>query len=134
MFSQCNVTLTGVAVTQSNEHYNYLSYLETLLTYSTNTADSHLTKTYWYLESGDMRPCGPLVEIHTATTNEGFIARWPRLTGNRDFQLFGLLHTDLCNVPFFLLPGLRLHIKLTKALPSYYRISETAESVYFQIL
>jgi len=105
MFSQCNVTLTGVAVTQLNEHYNNLSYPETLLTYSTDTAASHLTRTYWFLESSDMRPCGPLVENHTATTNEGYITPWTRLTGNRDVQLFGLLHTDICNVPFFLLPG-----------------------------
>ena len=28
LFSQCNVTLNCVAVTQSSEHYNYRSYLE----------------------------------------------------------------------------------------------------------
>jgi len=28
LFSQCNVTLNGVTITQMNEHYNYRSYLD----------------------------------------------------------------------------------------------------------
>ena len=57
-----NVTLIRTAVAQSNEHYNYRSYLETILTYGTDAANSRLTNTYWYLETGDMQPCDPMVE------------------------------------------------------------------------
>ena len=43
LFSQCTVILNGTTITQSNEHYNYRSYLETLLTYGTDAAATHLT-------------------------------------------------------------------------------------------
>ena len=43
LFSQCTVMLNGVPVTQSPEHYNYGAYLETLLTYGTDAASSHLS-------------------------------------------------------------------------------------------
>ena len=44
LFSQCNVTVNGTAVMQSNEQSNYRSYLETLLNYGTDAAASHLFK------------------------------------------------------------------------------------------
>jgi hypothetical protein len=100
LFSQCNVSLNGKAVSQANEHYNYRSYLETLLTYGTDAATYHLTNTYWYLDTDEMQPCDPMAEIHTATKNEGLIARWIRLSENRYVQIFDRLHTDLCNCRF----------------------------------
>jgi len=51
-FSQCTVMLNGVPVTQSHEHYNYRNYPETLLTYGTDAASSHLSNSYWYLDNG----------------------------------------------------------------------------------
>ena len=94
----------GIPVTQTHEHYNYRAYLETLLTYSTDAVSSHLSNTYWYLDNGDMNPSVPMAETRTAATNEGFIARWSKLSGSRDVQLFGRLHT----VPLFLLPRVQL--------------------------
>ena len=48
LFSQCTVVLNGTTITQSGEHYNYRSYLETLLTYGNDAAATHLTNAYWY--------------------------------------------------------------------------------------
>jgi hypothetical protein len=114
----------GVPVTQSHELYNYRAYLETLLTYGTDAASSHLSNSYWYLDTGDMQPRDPTAETHTSAINNGFIARWSRLSGSRDVQLLGRLHTDLCNVPLFLLPRVPLQIKLTKARPSFYLMNK----------
>jgi len=83
---------------------------------------------YLYVDSGDMQHCGPLFENHTATTNEGFIASGDSLSGSRDFKLFGQMHTLPCNVPLFLLPSDRLHIKLTKARLRFYLLNKTADS------
>jgi len=69
-----------------------------------------------------------MAETHTSSTNDGFIARWSRLSGSRDVQIFGRLHTDLCNVPLFLLPRVQQHIKLAKARPSFYLMNKTADS------
>ena len=127
LFSQFNVTLNGFAVTQSSEYCYYRSYVETFLTYCTDAATSHLTNRFSYLDSGDMQPGDPLVENHTASTNEGFVDRWTRLNGNRDVQLFGPLHIDLCKVPIFLLPGVRLRNKLPKVRPRFYLMKKTAD-------
>jgi hypothetical protein len=128
LFSQCTVILNRVPVTQSHEHHNYRAYLESLLTYGTDAASSHLSNSYWYLDNGDMQPSDPMAETHTSGTNNGFIARWSMLSSSRDFQLFGRLHTDLCNIPLFLLPRVLLQIKLKKARPSFYLMNKSTDT------
>jgi hypothetical protein len=113
LFSQCTVMVNGVPVTQSHEHYNYRAYFETLLTYGTDAASSHLSNSYWYLDTGEMQPSDTTAETHTSATINGFITRWSRLSGSRDVQLLVRLHTYMCNVPLFLLPRVPLQIKLT---------------------
>ena len=73
-----------------------------------------------------MNPCVPMAEAHTVSTNDEFIARWSRLSGSRDVQLFGLLHNDLCIVPLFIQPRVQLQIKLTKARPKFYLMNKTS--------
>ena len=70
----------------------------------------------------------PMAETHTTSTNDAFIPLWSRLSDSRDVQLFGRLHTDFCNVPLFMLPGVQLQIRLAKALPSFYLMNKTADS------
>jgi len=75
-----------------------------------------------------MNPCDPIAEKHNSSKNNGFIALWIELSGSRDVQLFGLLHTDMCNVSLFLLLRVQLQIKLSKAPPSFYLMNQTAET------
>jgi len=119
-FSQCNVTLNGVNITQASEHYQYRSYLETLMTYGSDSASTHLSNAYWYLDTGDLQPVDPSAETVTAMTNKEFILCWKRISASREVQLFGRLHSDICNVPLYLLPGVRL----TKARPSFYLMNK----------
>jgi len=42
LFSQCRISLNGTQITQATELYNLRAYLETLLTYGNDAADSHL--------------------------------------------------------------------------------------------
>jgi len=55
-----------------------------------------------------------MAHAHTVSTNDEIMARWSRLRDSRDVHLFGCLHTDLCNVPLFMLHRVQLQIKLTK--------------------
>ena len=50
------------------------------------------------------------------------------MSGSRDVQHLGRLHTDLCNVPLFLLPRVPLQIKLTRARPSFYLMNKSADT------
>ena len=68
LFSQCSITLNGVTITPAAKLYRYRAYLETLLTYGSDAAASHLTNTYWYLDNGNMLPCDP-TGTYTDETN-----------------------------------------------------------------
>jgi len=97
------------------------------MTYGTDAAATHLSNPYWYLDTGDMQPTDSSAEDLT-TANRGFITRWHRLSASREVQLFGLLHSDICNVPLYLLPGVRLQVRLTKTRPSFYLINKSVDS------
>ena len=108
LFSQSNITLNCVTITQGSVHYHYHSYLETLMTYGTDAAPIHLSSAYCYLDTD------PSTENLTATTNRVFITLWNRLCTSTEFQLLGRLHSNIFNVPLYLMPGVRLQIWLTK--------------------
>jgi len=104
LFSQSSISLNGVTITQANELYNYRSYFETLLTYGIDAAATHLTNAFWYLDDGDLLPCDPTA---ADAKNKVFITRWNRIKQSKELQLYGRLHSDICNVPLYLLPGVR---------------------------
>jgi len=66
---QCNVTLNGVINTQTSEHYLYRSYLETLMTYGSDAAGTHVSNASWYLDTGDMHPVDTSAENVTPMNN-----------------------------------------------------------------
>jgi len=49
LFSQCTISLNGTQITQATELYNYRAYIETLLNYGNDAAESHLKNGLWYL-------------------------------------------------------------------------------------
>ena len=126
LFRQCSITLNGVNITPSSDLYNYRAYLETLLTYGTDAANTHLTTAYWYLDTGDVIAAN---DPNAADAkNKGFVERWNRQKQSKVTELYGRLHSDLCNVPQFLLPGVRLHVKLTKAKDDFFLMNANADS------
>ena len=60
LFTQCSITLNGT-ITPTSDLYQYRSYLEKLLTYGRDASTSHLTNSFWYLDSGDLQTCEPTV-------------------------------------------------------------------------
>jgi hypothetical protein len=42
--------------------------------------------------------------------------------------MYGRIHSEICNVPKFLLPGIKLQIQFTKAKPSFYLMNTPADS------
>ena len=119
LFSQCNVTLNGVTITQASIIFTALR------AYGTDTAANHLSNAYWYLDTGNMQPVDPSAKTVTATANWGFILRWNRISGRRKVQIFGRLYSDICNMPLYLVPDVRLQNRLTKARPSFYLMNKS---------
>jgi len=60
--------------------------------------------------------------------NGGFISRLNRLIASREIHFCGRLHSDICNASLYLLPGFRLHIRLTKTPPSFNLINKSVDS------
>ena len=125
MYSQCSTSLNGVNITPASEMYPYRSYLESLLTYGSDAANSHLTNAYWYLDEGDVVAGVP---TSTSIKNKGFVKRWERQNQSNVTKLYGRLHAGICNVPQFLLSGVRVQIKLTKAKDGFYLINAHADT------
>jgi len=68
------------------------------------------------------------------TTNKGFVERWNKMKQSKVIQMYGRIHSDICNDPLYLLSGVRLQIKLTKARTSFFLMSDKADSkVIFKI-
>jgi hypothetical protein len=59
----------------------------------------------FYLDDGDMLAVDPTVAATDEgnETNAGFVARWNTSKQSQGIDLFGRLHSDLCNVPQLLL-------------------------------
>jgi hypothetical protein len=70
LLSQCSVTLNEVSVSSSKDLYNYRAYLETLLTYVRDAADTHLTNASWYTDTGNFQAQAPVAD----TLNMGYQA------------------------------------------------------------
>jgi hypothetical protein len=126
VFSQCSVTLNGTQITQSSDHYNYRAIIETILTYGSDAAESHLKMSYWYLDQGNMIAGDPTKPEET--TNGGFITRWNKMKESQTIEMYGRIHSDICNVPLYLLSGVNIQIKLTKAKKDFYLMSNKADS------
>ena len=63
LFSQVEVFLTNKLVTPSSTAYPYRAYIETILNFSKDAKDSHLTSTLFYKDkAGKMDSVNPLAE------------------------------------------------------------------------
>jgi hypothetical protein len=60
--------------------------------------------------------------------NAGFITRWNKQKQSKEIEMHGLIHSDIFNVPKFILPGVRLQIKFTKAKPRFFLMNTAADS------
>ena len=71
----------------------------------------------------------------TPGTNTGCSSRCDRIKLSKEIEMVGRLHTDICNVPTHLLPGVRMQIRLTKAKREFYLMSKAEDSkAVFKIL
>jgi hypothetical protein len=75
------------------------------------------------MDEGDLTPCDD-----KTVTNKGFLARWNRQKQSKEIQMIGRIHRDICNVPIYLIPGVRLQIKFAKAKPSFFLMNKDKKS------
>jgi len=89
------------------------------MTCGKDAAATHLSNAYWYLDTGDIQPREPSVKTLNATTNRRFIlvgtdlAREGMSSSLVDYMVKYI-------VSLYLLSGISLQIRLTKARPRFY--------------
>jgi hypothetical protein len=96
LFSQCSIALNGVNITPAADLYDYRAYLENLLTYGSDAANTRLTNAYWYIDDGDLEANDPTA---ADAKDKGSVRRWDRQIQSKVIELYGRLHSDICNVP-----------------------------------
>ena len=106
LFTQCTISLNGTQISQASENYNYRAYLETLMTYATDAADSHLKMANWELDEGNLLAgdCSKPNEV----SNTGFLARWNNVKKSQEVHMYGRLHADIWNVPKLIINGVKV--------------------------
>ena len=112
-------------ITLSGDLYNYTAYLETMLSYGVDASISQLTNSYWCKDVGDMLHCD---STNAESKNTGFKDRWNRQKQSKEIEMYGRIHSNIRNVPKFLLSDVKLQIKFTKANPSFYLMNSAADS------
>ena len=125
LFCQCTICLNGTQITQATYLYPYRAYIETLSTYGSDFANTHLTMPFWLLDEGSM--LGGDCSKPEQTNNGGFCSQWNRLNESQTVEMYGRLHSDIRNVPLFLLNVVKIQIQLTKAKKSFYLLSNRAD-------
>ena len=63
------------------------------------------------------------------TNNDGFIERWNRMKKSQTMEMYGRIHSDISNVPLYLLSVVKVQIKFTKAKEDFFLISNKADSI-----
>jgi hypothetical protein len=63
----------------------------------------------------------------------GFIDKWNRQKQTKEIEMYGRIHSDICNIPKILFPGIKLQMKLPKAKPSFYLMNTEEDSKTLQI-
>ena len=119
MFNKVDVILNGKTVCSSDYHYAHRAYVETLLSFGSDTKQGELSASFWHEDTP-----GHFDALNA--NNVGFNTR--RLIGqNRHvISLMGRVHADLFTQPRLMIDGVNVHLKLTRS-PSSFCLMRVAQ-------
>lgn len=115
LFSQVDVSLNGTLITSSTNTYAYRAYLETLLSYGSDTKTSQLTSALFYKdEAGKMDKPDPLA-ANAADKNSGLATRRSFIAASREVDMIGRIHSDIFFQERYMLNEVNVRIKLIRS-------------------
>jgi hypothetical protein len=109
LFSEVDLKLNDALVTSTNSTYPYRAYLETLLSFSSDTKASQLTSALYYKDTA-----GKMDEANPAGDNIGLQRRSTFFRNGVVCDLTGKLHLDLCFQDRFLPSDVGLKLRLIR--------------------
>ena len=127
LFSEVDVKLNDVLITTSNNTYAYRAYLETLLSYGSESKNSQLSAAlYSKDDAGKMDDANPL----DAAANGGLKKRRAYISGGKTVDLLGRLHSDLFYQPKYLPNDVTIRIRLIRSKHNFCLMSATPNENY----
>ena len=107
LWSQCDLYLNGVLVTQASNTYPYRAYIKTLLSFGEEAKKSQLSCSFWYGDTASRFDS-------LTNANKGFQKRKELAAGSKELDMIGKLHLDLCFKNRYLLGGVEVKLRLNR--------------------
>lgn len=144
LFKDCVASLNGQTIGTTDGSYSMKSYLHTLLTNDRmqccyklgETINFHLD-TPGFMDSTDTLPDSKDPSLDSGiSVNTGFDDRREEVLKNNSITLIDRLHLcDLCSAEKYLLPGLKLHVTLTRQDDNYALLcAESDNNIYHVVI
>lgn len=109
LFEHLSIELNGKCITPPSNSYHYRSYIETLLNYSVEAKNTHLTSSLFYHdESGKMND----------VAGSGFVARKNYIKDGA-FELSSHIHTELTSQEKYLINNVSIRFKFYRSKSSF---------------
>ncbi len=129
LFSQVEVFLNNKLVTPSSTAYPYRTYIETILNFSKDAKDSHLTSALFYKDkAGKMDAVDPLAQA--ANVNIGLKERHTHTSGSKSVAMEGRIHSDLFAQDRYILGAVPIKIKLVRTRDPFCLVSSEENPNY----
>ncbi|XP_052131278.1 uncharacterized protein LOC113216150 isoform X2 [Frankliniella occidentalis] len=112
LFQTCEIYFNEKLVVRI-DNFGYYSYINTLLSFSKQAADT-------FLQSAMFFPDSPAFFETAGENNKGFTHRKNLLSGGKPCHLFGKLRCGLFNQPLLIPQGIDLRVKLSFANENFY--------------
>ena len=121
LFSQIDMTLKDNLVTTSNNTYPYKAYIETVLSFGTESKQSQLTASMWYKDTNNFS-----LDQH----NEGYVKRKELARESHLIDMMGKLHLDLMFQDRYILNHTPIKLRLTRSKDKFAIVSPTDNTVF----
>jgi hypothetical protein len=99
----------------SSDYFHYKTFLETILSYEGDARETHLRTQLFMLDTPGEYDNFTAVETNNVEPNAGFVYRYKYTKNSRKFDVVCPLSTDILRSSKFLVPGVSLTLRLTKA-------------------
>ena len=112
LWSQCDLYLNDMLVTQSGNNYPCRSYLETLLSFGKDAKDSQLSSVLWYQNTAGA--------FNTPGANNADYTTWKAVAmQSHEIDMLGRLHVDMSFQSRYLLNEIEIKCRLIRSKDSF---------------
>jgi hypothetical protein len=111
----------------SADYFNYKTFLETLLSYEGDARETHLRTQLFYLDTPAKYENFTHEKTNNIEPNAGFKYRYEYTKESAEFDVVCPLATDILRSSKYLVPGVTLSVRLTKADDKWLLTSDKAE-------